>query len=206
MPHGHASCPATAPFTDVREVLPARCQPRCRAPLLLPNPAPSPHAAGGGRFLKTLLCVHDEGGLVVVKVWGPGGRGRPGRGAFHITLAVGGGRGTHTLTGCHGKREMVCCGRAPPSVVPATRTACLACTAVVPQAARDGLPGATEAAARGHEASAPPATPFPRTPHPCPFRRCPCLPMPMPMAAGGDVRPARLLHAGCNWLAVGSPG
>ena len=25
-------------------------------------------AAGGGRFLKTLLCVHDEGGLVVVKV------------------------------------------------------------------------------------------------------------------------------------------
>lgn len=23
---------------------------------------------GGGRFLKTLLCVHDEGGLVVVKV------------------------------------------------------------------------------------------------------------------------------------------
>lgn len=24
--------------------------------------------AGGGRFLKTLLCVHDNGGLVVVKV------------------------------------------------------------------------------------------------------------------------------------------
>ncbi len=25
-------------------------------------------AAGGGRFLKTLLCLHDDGGLVVVKV------------------------------------------------------------------------------------------------------------------------------------------
>jgi hypothetical protein len=24
--------------------------------------------SGGGRFLKTVLCVHDEGGLVVVKV------------------------------------------------------------------------------------------------------------------------------------------
>jgi hypothetical protein len=24
--------------------------------------------AGGGRFLKTLLCLHDNGGLVVVKV------------------------------------------------------------------------------------------------------------------------------------------
>ncbi len=24
--------------------------------------------AGGGRVLKTLLCVHDQGGLVVVKV------------------------------------------------------------------------------------------------------------------------------------------
>ena len=26
------------------------------------------HFAGGGRVLKTLLCVHDQGGLVVVKV------------------------------------------------------------------------------------------------------------------------------------------
>ena len=26
--------------------------------------------AGGGRVLKTLLCVHDQGGLVVVKVCG----------------------------------------------------------------------------------------------------------------------------------------
>ena len=25
-------------------------------------------SAGGGRFLKTLLCLHDDGGLVVVKV------------------------------------------------------------------------------------------------------------------------------------------
>ena len=29
--------------------------------------APSPHA-GGGRFLRTLLCVHDEAGPMVVKV------------------------------------------------------------------------------------------------------------------------------------------
>jgi hypothetical protein len=28
--------------------------------------------AGGGRFLKTLLCVHDEGGQLVVKVGGQG--------------------------------------------------------------------------------------------------------------------------------------
>lgn len=27
-------------------------------------------AAGGGRFLKTLLCLQDSGGLVVVKVRG----------------------------------------------------------------------------------------------------------------------------------------
>ena len=27
--------------------------------------------AGGGRVLKTLLCVHDQGGLVVVKVATP---------------------------------------------------------------------------------------------------------------------------------------
>jgi hypothetical protein len=26
------------------------------------------HAAGGGRFFKSALCVHDDGGLVVVKV------------------------------------------------------------------------------------------------------------------------------------------
>ena len=26
---------------------------------------------GGGRFLKTALCVHDDGGLVVVKVAAP---------------------------------------------------------------------------------------------------------------------------------------
>jgi hypothetical protein len=31
--------------------------------------AENPTLAGGGRFLKTLLCLHDEGGLVVVKVY-----------------------------------------------------------------------------------------------------------------------------------------
>ena len=30
-----------------------------------------PCCAGGGRFLKSLLCVHDEGGQVVVKVGSP---------------------------------------------------------------------------------------------------------------------------------------
>ena len=32
------------------------------------RPCGSPGPAGGGRFFKSALCVHDEGGLVVVKV------------------------------------------------------------------------------------------------------------------------------------------
>lgn len=43
---------------------------RCRLHSLQPQ-ASNAHwhfALGGGRFLKTLLCVHDDGGLVVVKV------------------------------------------------------------------------------------------------------------------------------------------
>ncbi|KIZ00258.1 phosphoinositide-3-kinase, regulatory subunit 4 [Monoraphidium neglectum] len=32
---------------------------------------------GSGRFIKTLLCVHDNGGLVVVKVYHKRGEGTP---------------------------------------------------------------------------------------------------------------------------------
>ena len=37
-------------------------------PLLLGGSSTGHDVAGGGRFLKTLVCLHDDGGLVVVKV------------------------------------------------------------------------------------------------------------------------------------------
>ena len=45
-----------------------------------PHPRLSP--PGGGRLLKSMLCIHDDAGLVVVKAGGMGGgAGRPGAGA-----------------------------------------------------------------------------------------------------------------------------
>lgn len=44
------------------------CRPTCRPFLAWACATQRHHCAGGGRFLKTLLCVHDDGGLVVVKV------------------------------------------------------------------------------------------------------------------------------------------
>jgi hypothetical protein len=98
-------------------------------------------AAGGGRFLKTLLCVHDDGGSVVVKVrWSRGSarRSAPTTHIFLASLPLGpcSGRGA-------GESKGALCSRPTPA----------AAAAGLLQARRHALAGALQAAAAGHQVS-----------------------------------------------------